>query len=155
MPGKIIRQTATGLGKLVQDTAAEMVHQVGEATGLKSPPVQPKTPAARGVESQKKGDQEELARLRRQLKGEAKAAPSAGRNVEKEIAAVREKKAAREEQQQEEEKRLREMVKRQKEQEEKAAAQDAAELLPPSKRSRGLPPWVQRGTKETGQRRAV
>ena len=132
MPGKVIKTVE--VPQLVKEAGAV-------AAGMVTAGAAPKK-AAPNQSSLKTS--EEISALRRTLAG--------ARNVEGEIKQVREEKGKSREV---EEQRLMQEIARQKKAEEEAAQVDIGEVIPQGKRPRGMAPWVQKGTREGGQRRSV
>jgi len=167
MPGKIVKKVIGEVGKLVKDTAAQAVKEpvvmfesvVGGGSGSKTGGSQKvgagKASSGRGADfgelmkQDRLKSQREIERLRGELSGEK---VKKGRDVEGEIEQVRRKKKH---EKKEGEKEFLEQLRCQKAKEDEDARQESEEVMPAGKRPRGQSPWAQKGTRETGKRRAV
>ncbi len=163
----IFGNTAKGVGGLAKSVVKDVAKEPGKifesATGSSSPAPagggpSPATGPVSAPRSQPvvdgSGEQEEINRLSQQIKNEVSAPiQPKGRNVEEEIAQVREEKqvVAKDIEDEDFLKNLQE----EREREQQEAAADAQEIIPQSKPSRGAAPSAKTaGTKELGKKRS-
>lgn len=163
----VIKNVAKGLGQIGRDLVDETLEQPMAALGMKPAKTSPaptgpggKTRSAADLsrikdlaEQDKIASEAEMAQLRQQLGGGEKPLSSQGRDVEKEMEIVREKRRVEARDKAEEE--AMEQLEKQRQEEEEKAAQDSEAITPLGKKPRGLAPWVQKGTKESGVRKSV
>jgi len=166
MPGQIVKKVIGGVGKLAKDTAVQAVKEpvamlesvVGGSSGTKAGYSQKAGAGSVGggkrvdfgqlVKQDQLKSQKEIERLRGEL---GKEKVRKGRDVEGEVKQVRMKKKH----EKEEKEKLLEQLRYQRAKESEDARQESEKIMPVGKKPRGQAPWVQKGTRETGQRRSV